>query len=49
MAKNVSIAEKNITEQEWNFIVSNFELQSVQSEKPKPNWISTKAWVAVHE
>lgn len=48
MAKNISIANNEITKEEWNFLISDIDNGTfVADEHEKPDWISNETWKAI--
>lgn len=50
IAKNVAIAQKLISEREWNFLISNFQAAKYEVDKNaaiKPVWVPYKTWMAL--
>lgn len=48
LAKNISIAEKHTTIEEWNCLLSIIEMDNCEEDlENKPNWIWKKTWSAI--
>lgn len=52
LVKNMSIAEKQATEEEWTFFFSGIKRTNIHAEdndnnENKPNWVSHRIWSAI--